>query len=131
MRKIFYILPLVFVISLVMACKKNKTDPTSSIFGTWQLVSAQGGFTGGPIPLPSYVITYTFKPDSTFSQTPSQRTGTFHITRHKSMFSDNMQPFITFSDSDAGGLLVTVKNDSLTLIDDHVEPVASTYLRVK
>jgi hypothetical protein len=98
-KAFYYILPLVLLVAICMTCNKGSdTTPSANIIGTWQLVSANGGFTGGPIPLPSYVVTYTFKADSTFSQTPSKRTGTFHITRQKSIFTGDMQPFITFSE---------------------------------
>jgi hypothetical protein len=133
MKKLIYFTPMFFILSVYMTCKKDAVvqQPAQTIVGTWQLVAQKGGFTGGNLPIPNYVITYTFNADSTFQTNPAQRSGKFHITTQQSIFTGNMQPFLILSSGyDVSGL-VDVKKDSLIISDNHVESVSSIYVRVK
>jgi hypothetical protein len=129
------LLGLLLIIAVAYAsCKKNTTEFTTGpvvITGTWQFVAARGGLTGGYIPIPNIYTTYTFNADSTYIFVPGQASGTFHIGRVKSIFDGQMHPYITFSGQTHNGGLIKIKNDTLTISDNHVEPFIAIYARIK
>ena len=135
MKKIIYILPLVLFTLVFFTCRKEDNSAANGIVGYWQFVSARGGFTGGQVIIPHGKELYNFRRDSTFNHTRNDTvlaTGSYHIGSVKSIFTGSMAPCISFN-STAGqpSVLFVIRNDTLTLTDNHVEPFASKFVRVK
>lgn len=133
MKKLLFLS--LIIIAAATSCKKDgaptPTHPVAGpITGTWQLVAARGGLTGGFIPIPDIYTAYTFKTDSTYAYTLSNSGGTFHVGQVKSLITGQMQADISFSNPNAGGGLITLKNDTLTISDNHTEPYIGIYVRV-
>ena len=135
MKKLFYLLPVFCISLLFFTCRKDGAEPSNSLTGKWRFVNAVGGFTGRAVINPKGVELYTFKADSTFTRTRNdtlQAQGYFHIGAEKSIFTGTMAANINFNSRAAiSGLLISVKNDSLMLTDNHVEPYGYLYVRVK
>ena len=103
----------------------------NDITGKWLLVSGSGGISGGPIAVTDHVSTYTFNADSTFTFTPGQRAGKFHISMVKSIYDGQNHAYVTFSDYPDHGSLVNVKSDTLTMADNHPDGYTYMYVKVK
>ena len=135
MKKLFYILPVICLGLLFFACRKDGTNPSNNLIGKWKFVQAKGGFTGNTVINPKGIELYTFNADSTFTKTRNdtiKAQGYFHIGAEKSIFTGTLAANISFNNKNAvSGLLVSVKNDSLVLTDNHVEPFGYLYVRVK
>jgi len=120
------------------ACRKGYKQPepeNKSIIGNWQFVKAVGGITGKVVVNATYKLTYTFNADSVFKQSKNdtlENSGRFYIRTDKSIFSGNTEPSISFSAPTTGvGFLYTIKSDTLVITENHVEPFAFTYVRLK
>ena len=128
MKKIYCLLLL--LIFVFTACKKGAdTQPIPNLTGLWTFVAARGGIDNGYVPIPAILVGYTFNADGTYSISSYQRAGTFSIGDTKSIFTNTLQPYISFSNSADTPGLVTVKNDTLTIMDKHAIP--NSYIYVK
>jgi len=132
MKKLLFLS--LIIVAAATSCKKEGTAKpitpvVGPITGTWQLVAARGGLTGGFIPIPDIYTAYTFKADSTYAYTLSNNGGTFHVGQVKSVITGQMQADISFSDPNAGGGLITLKNDTLTISTNHADPYIGIYVR--
>lgn len=123
----------ILIAFIFVGCDKGSSvNPVAkSILGRWQLTGMRGGLTDGIIPLPEGTIVYTFSADGTYSVSPGIGSGNYQIIQQKSIFDGKMHPFLSFGSNTTGGGLVDIKNDTLSISDNHVESVSSTYVRLK
>lgn len=128
-----YLLLSVFVICCVACHKDNTVGGPDSIFGSWLFVEARGGFTGKDVVKANGKTVFVFNRDSSYQSLRNDTLlskGKFHIRAEKSIYNGAMVPSLAF-DNGPSGKLFTIKNDSLYLTDNHVEPYGALYVRLK
>ncbi|MCO4292969.1 hypothetical protein NF867_08855 [Solitalea sp. MAHUQ-68] len=130
---------LLVVVSLVttVSCKKDRdADLTTKLTGSWEWVYSVGGLTGNQKTYPKETSRVVFTTDKTFRTLANGQTireGKYDIVYIDNIFSTEKAPAIKFVDlaGNSEDNLFTITVDTLTFIDNHVEPFGHVYVRVK
>lgn len=136
MKKLSFLL--VFAALFTFSCTKEEgvaTEASSSLAGEWRWVSSTGGITGTTTTPTSagyerkLVLTSDLK-YSRFKNSSLEKSGTYEITKAKSIYKTELVDFIKFSD----GTSLVIMNQSaneLSLADNFYDGFGEVYQRIK
>ena len=136
MKKLSFLL--VFAALFTFSCTKEEvvaTEASSSLAGEWRWVSSTGGIAGKTYTPTSegyerkLVLTSDFK-FSRYKDAVLEKSGTYEITKAKSIYKTELIDFIKFSD----GTSLVIMNQSaneLSLSDNFYDGFGEVYQRIK
>ncbi|GAB2607976.1 hypothetical protein GCM10027035_00240 [Emticicia sediminis] len=136
MKKLSFLL--VFAALFTFSCTKEEvvaTEESSSLAGEWRWVSSTGGIAGTTTTPAStgyerkLILTSDLK-YSRFKNSSLEKSGTYEITKAKSIYKTELVDFIKFSD----GTSLVIMNQSaneLSLADNFYDGFGEVYQRIK
>lgn len=136
MKKLSFLL--VFVALFAFSCKKEvvlATVASTSFAGEWRWVSSTGGIAGTTITPTSagyerkLILTSDFK-FSRYKSTVLEKSGTYEITKAKSIYKTELVDFIKFSDG-TSFVIMSQPADELSLAENIYDGFSDIYQRIK
>ena len=126
---------ILFLITFGLYCceKENDISLQSKLTGKWEWKSSVGGLTGTLTVLPTSKVILILNADKTFQLTSDGQLtdhGNYSIITISSIFTQKNETALDLNNAN-NGRLIEIRNDSLFLTDNHVEPYRSLYLKVK
>lgn len=137
MKRIVYTV-LALSILLAFGCEKQDEKPNldQRLIGELEFIKAVGGLTGNQVILPPAGIktTLIFSSDHKYKKNNNAQTfeqGSYDLVRVISIFTGQPDDAIRFNDfSSQNGQIISIKNDSLWITDNHVEPFGYLYIKL-
>ncbi len=136
MKKLSFLL--VFAALFTFSCTKEEvvaTKASSSLAGEWRWVSSTGGIAGKTYTPTSegyerkLVLTSDFK-FSRYKDAVLEKSGTYEITKAKSIYKTELVDFIKFSDGTSSVIMNQSANE-LSLADNFYDGFGEVYQRIK
>lgn len=136
-KKVYWVLA--FSILLFFGCEKQevKLSMDARLSGQWEYIKAMGGFTANQLILPpaGTKITLIFSSDHKYKRNTNGQTveqGVYDIIKVRSIFTGTEENAIRFNNFlTQAGQIIALKNDSLWITDNHVEPFRYLYIKMK
>ena len=136
MKKPVYLI--LSILTLVFSgCEKQESalNPDKQLNGEWIYIKAVGGFTGDHVIQAPAGSTIVFSADRQYKKKLNGtmvEEGAYELIKLNSIFTGKRENAIKLSGSSfENARLVSIKNDSLWLSDNHVEPYGYLYIRLK
>jgi hypothetical protein len=136
MKKLRFLL--VFTTLFTFSCTKDKVvanESSTSLAGEWRWISSTGGIAGTTITPTSagyerkLVLTSDFK-FSRYKDALLEKSGTYEITKAKSIYKTELVDFIKFSDG-TSSVIMTQTAEELSLADNFYDGFSEVYQRIK
>ena len=138
MKKLSFLL--VFAALFTFSCTKEEfvateAEASTSLAGEWRWVSSTGGIAGTTITPTStgyerkLILTSDLK-YSRFKNSSLEKSGTYEITKEKSIYKTELVDFIKFSDG-TSLVIMNQSTDELSLADNIYDGFGENYQRIK
>lgn len=136
MKKLSFLL--VFAALFAFSCSKDDVvanETSKFLAGEWRWVSSTGGITGTTITPTSagyerkLVLTSDFK-FSRYKDAVLEKSGTYEISKEKSIYKTELVDFIKFSDS-TSSVIMSQSTEELSLADNFHDGFSEVYQRIK
>ena len=125
---------LLFLLIILISCRKQTTSPSNLLSGTWELRSESNGWTGTKTYAKDNGNIYVFTTDhyQIYSKGTLLKLGTYTLTKKRSQLQNKVMDAIIFDNiTDAVTTFAEVSGNRLSISVDAYDAGADTYEKIE